>query len=534
MAAAIVAAMKPVKLPSFLTDLFVDPVAVGALVAGSAALFAAAMDPQVWSPAQPSVQAAVRDSPQLETLVVLATSSVAALILLGGAIGDSRRSRPIVLGGLTVELLACVVALLFPSGPVFVISRFVGHAGATFVIPVSIALVATSYNGAVRATAIGVAYGAYGLAGAVAPILLQVLPGQQWPAMVAAIAASALAIRIGWTRTLELRRPSLAERPLVVGVALWAFGIIAFTVGLTWVDSGIDNPLRWALIVGGPALVIGYDRIGRAKNARPARIIRRRVAIALFVGVVIAISQTAAMLDLPLYFHLVLGYGPIAATVALAPLFAALVLAGPIAGFLLERVTPRWLVGGGVIFVGLANLVLAAVSSESASYLGFIVPCLVIGAGFAIATTVRTAIIFASVPQGLPATAAALNESSMTVGNRLGVVIVSAVVAHGAIAHYSAAIAGMPVVDAASAIAAFRTLLVAVGTPSFTQVATAMSAANLRPYVEAYTAGLNQAYLACALVGVVGGAIALFAFGREDPLRTVWEYREERPAPGVT
>ena len=107
---------------------------------------------------------------------------------------------------------------------------------------------------------------------------------------------------------------------------------------MTWIDSRLDNPIRWALVIGGPALVIGFDRLRRARTARLAWIIRRGVAIALFVGVVIANSQTAAMLNLPLYFHLVLGYGPLLAVVALAPLFGALVLAGPVAGFLLPRV----------------------------------------------------------------------------------------------------------------------------------------------------------------------------------------------------
>ena len=41
----------------------------------------------------------------------------------------------------------------------------------------------------------------------------------------------------------------------------------------------------------------------------------------------------------------------------------------------------------------------------------------------------RTAIIFASVPRGLPATAAALNEASLAVGNRIGIVLVTAIVA---------------------------------------------------------------------------------------------------------
>jgi MFS family permease len=531
--AGIVAEVRPLPVPSFISDLFVDRVARGALLAGSVALFAAAMDPQAWSPALPSIQAAVRENSQLETLVLLASISASGLILLGGAVGDSRRARPVILGGLAVELLASVVALLVPSGPVFLTARLVGHAGAAFVIPVSIALVATSYKGAVRATAIGIAYGAYGAAGAAAPILLQLSPGQQWPGFLAAIVACAVAIRLSWTRNLELRRPSLAERPLVVGVAFWAFGIITFTVGLTWIDSAIDNPIRWALIIGGPALVLGYIRLSRARAVLPARIIRRRVAIALFVGVVIAISQTAAMLNLPLYFNLVLDYGPLWGTVALAPLFVALVLAGPVAGFLLERVKPRWLVGGGVIVVGIGNLALAAVSSGSASYASFVIPCLLVGAGFVVATTVRTAIIFASVPEGLPATAAALNEASIAVGSRIGIVLVSAIVAQVALSTYTASIAGLPAADATAAIAAFRTVLVAVGTPSFDVVATTVASADIRPYADAYVAGLNSAFVFCGVVGVIGGAIALLAFGRQDPLKTVWDNRDERASVGA-
>ena len=75
-----------------------------------------------------------------------------------------------------------------------VTARLVGHAGSAFVIPVSIALVATSYRGAVRATAIGVAYGAFGAGSAAASILLRVVPGEHWPAMLAAIAICAIAI----------------------------------------------------------------------------------------------------------------------------------------------------------------------------------------------------------------------------------------------------------------------------------------------------------------------------------------------------
>ena len=523
--------MRRPALPPFIADLFVVRSARDALLAGSVALFAAALDPKVWGPSLPSVQAAVRDHPQLETLVLFGAVVAAALLLVGGAIGDSARARPIILGGLTVELLASVIGILVPEGPVFIATRFIGHAGAAFVIPVSIALVATSYEGVARATAIGLAYGAYGAAGAAAPILLQAVPDQRWPAFIAAIAATSLAIWLARTRVTALAKPTIAERPYVVGTAIWAFGIITLTVGLTWIGGGLDNPFRWTLILGGLlvlSLALANDRRRRQQPSGPVRIDRRPVAIAIFVGVVLGISQTAAMMELPLYFHLVLRYGSALAMIAVGPLFAALILAGPLAGFLISRISPRWLVGGGVLVLGVGNLLLGVVTTSSTPYLAFVIPCLMIGGGFVVATTVRTAIIFASVPKGLPATAAALNEASLSVGARIGIVLVTSVVTEVALATYTASVAGLPAADAAQAIAKFRDILVAIGTPNFSEVASAVGAVDVRPYVEAYAAGLRTVFLLSGAVAIIGGVAALLAIGRRDPLTTVYDHHDER------
>ena len=158
---------------------------------------------------------------------------------------------------------------------------------------------------------------------------------------------------------------------LDLGTAIWAFGIISLTVGLTWIGGGLDNPLRWALVVGGVAVVglaLVHDRRRTGRTMAAIRIERRPAAIAVIIGVVLGIAQTAPMMQLPLYFQLVLRYGPLLAVVALAPLFGALVLAGPAAGFLLARYSPRQLVGVGAIAVGLGNLLLALVVTPSAGY----------------------------------------------------------------------------------------------------------------------------------------------------------------------
>jgi DHA2 family methylenomycin A resistance protein-like MFS transporter len=518
-------------VPSFVGDLFADPTARNGLLVGSAALFAAALDPKVWGPSLPTVQAAIRDRPYLEVVAILVMVAVSAYLLIGGALGDSIRARPIIVTGLAVELLAASVSLLVPGGPLFLISRAIGGIASALVIPASLALVATSYEGIYRATAIGLAYGAYGAAGAGAPILLQVVPGERWPAFLAAIVAAGLAMWFVRRRIPELVRPSAPERPYVVGTALWAFGVITVTIGLTWFSAPWNDPLRVGLVVAG-FLVVGvaflYDRRRRFASQPNVVIDRRPVAAAIFIGVVLGIAQTAAFLQLPLYFRFVLDYGPVFAVVALAPLVLALIVAGPVAGILLGRFSPRWLIGAGAVVVGLANLVLVLVTTRSVGYVAFVVPLFLIGASFVVATTVRTAVIFASVPRGLPATAAALNETSILVGSRIGIVFVTAVVAQTALDAYGLSVAGLPAAEAEQAIRTFRDVLVAVGTPAFNQVVAGLDPANVAPYLDAYLVGLHAALTLCGLVAVVGGALAWALIGRRSALTTVYDHADER------
>ncbi len=520
--------------PSFLVELVAEPKARDALLAGSVALFAAGMDPKVWSAGLPSVQAAIRARPEIEALALVMAVLGAGVLFLGGAIGDSSRARPIVIGGLVVLLGAALFGLIVPDGPLFITSRVIGSAASAFIIPVSLASVAISYTGAARATAIGIAYGALGAASALTPILLQLLPTTRAPAFIGAVVACALAILIVRRRLPVLQRPTTAERPYVIATALWGFGVVSVTCGVVWFGGGLDNPVRWLLVLVG-ALAFAAAGIYDRRQHHPKggiHVERRPVVIAVFVGIILAISQTIPMLQLPLYFGVVLRYGPFLSVVALAPLFAALILAGPVAGFLLARYRPRTLVGAGVVAVGFGDLALALVLAPDAGYPGFVVPCILVGAGFVIATTVRTAIIFASVPRGLPATAAALNEASISVGSRIGTVLVTVLVAEAAVAAYAGSLGLSPGPDAGAAIGAFRDLLTAVGTASFAGLASGIVSTDVGLYLDAYTVGVRLALVAGAVIALVGGLIAWLSLGRQDPLTTVYAHRDERSRVG--
>ena len=58
------------------------------------------------------------------------------------------------------------------------------------------------------------------------------------------------------------------------------------------------------------------------------------IVLALLAMFIVGYAQTAPLVQLPIYFQIALGYGPILAVAATIPFMAALVLAGPVAGIL--------------------------------------------------------------------------------------------------------------------------------------------------------------------------------------------------------
>src|SRR3954468_11288432 len=146
-------AVTRLQLPRFLYDLVDGPDRRRVLVVAGVSMAAAGLNPQVLSPSLQSVQTAIREQPQSSALVLVATLTAAALLFVGGILGDTDGRRRILLGALAALLVACLVGLFVPDGALFVVSRLAGAAAAYAVLPFALALVATTYQGVARATA---------------------------------------------------------------------------------------------------------------------------------------------------------------------------------------------------------------------------------------------------------------------------------------------------------------------------------------------------------------------------------------------
>ena len=161
------------------------------------------------------------------------------------------------------------------------------------------------------------------------------------------------------------------------------------------------------------------------------------------------------------------------------------------------------------------------------------VPFLLIGAGFVIATTVRTAIIFASVPRGLPASAAALNEASIGIGGLVGVVVALVITMQTALDTYRAELSGLPPATIETLVATGRDLLNAYGLRPLDSILAGIDPATLEQYRHAVVEGMRMSEAIPGVLAVLAGIIAFVVMGARDPVRSVWELADERSTPAA-
>lgn len=518
------------RIPAFISELWEDKAAFQALIAACFAIAAVGLDPKILDPGMPAMRAALKEDVGLRSLLMLGAVMQAGLLLLGGFVADRFRSERLMRGALAGLVLTSVLAIVVPDEPGILLIRIAAWACGGLILPFAIGAVAMSYGRAARATALGLAYGVYGAATATAPALalMNGATGSPWAAFALCGVVAAIAVLIN-RRMPDLPGALAENRPTMTAVALFSFGVVAVVAAVIQAGSGWDA-IRLGTIVMGVAF-IGLAFLPRVRSADGRRMVGvdlRPVALALAVGVVVGFAQAAPMLQLPQFFQAVQGSSPLMATIAIAPFVIALLVAGPVSGYLLQRIGPRTLMAGGAIAVGLANIIIAVVLDRSTAYPFFIVPFTLIGAGFVIATTVRTAIIFASVPRDLPASAAALNEASIGMGSRVGVIVAVVVGTQATLDAYRASLAGQAAGVIEAQVSTLRDLLALVGMKSTPQLVASIDPALLRSYEDAVVSGMQISALVPGIVAIVTGIIVFFAMGPRDPVRSVWDHADER------
>jgi EmrB/QacA subfamily drug resistance transporter len=359
---------------------------------------------------------------------------LSALLLLGGAAGDRFGRRRMFLTGTAGFAVASLACALSPSLPFLLGARFVQGAAAAMLMPNSLALLGSTYDGEARGKAIGTWAAATTIMAAIGPLLGGWLIGTVgWRAIFyinLPLAAGAIALALA--RVAETRDGK--ERLDWLGVGIATLALASLTWGLTVLSGTHPSVTTGAIAVLAGLIGLGLFVAVEARQGAHASMPLALFGTLSFGGLTLLTfllygALGAAFVLMPYILIENHHFSPLLAGAALLPIPVILGGASRFMGALAARIGPRWplTVGPLVVAIGFA---LAARTSPHASYWTTLFPALVVVAiGMAGAVAPLTTAVMASVDARHVGTANGFNSAIARTGGLIATALLGSVLA---------------------------------------------------------------------------------------------------------
>ncbi|MBW0092579.1 MFS transporter [Pseudonocardia sp. KRD-184] len=356
------------------------------------------------------------------------TLTLAALILLGGSLGDRFGRRRVFLIGVVWFALASLLCGLAPDVGTLIAARALQGVGGALLTPGSLALISASFHGPDRAAAVGAWSGLGGIAGAIGPFLGGWLVEWSWRAVfLINLPLAALIVVVALKHVPESRDPESAPGLDVSGTVLAVLALGALTYSLTGLgESGPTPVLVTGLVVGVLALAafVVVERRSRHPLVPPALFADRTFSAANAVTLLIYGALGVVFLLLVLQLQTVAGFTPLAAGTSLLPVTAVMLLFSARAGALAGRIGPRLPLTVGPL-VSAGGLLLMLRVGADATWLFDVLPAvLVFGAGLALTVAPLTATVLDAAPDRYAGAASGVNNAVARAAGLLSVALI--------------------------------------------------------------------------------------------------------------
>lgn len=425
------------------------------------------------------------------------TLALAALILLGGSLGDRfGRRRVFVLGValFAAASLACGLAVTIEQ---LVAARVAQGVGGALLTPGSLAILQASFRVEDRAKAIGAWSGLVGVAGAAGPFLGGWLVddvGWRWVFLInPPLAAIVIVLTVRFVP--ESKDPDASRSLDVAGAVTGAVGLGALTYALiAWPDRGLLSvPVVLSLALGvlGLAGFVAREHVAR-EPMLPLGIFGARLFSATnLVTFVVYAALGGVFLFLVLALQVVGGFSPLAAGAALLPVTVLLLLLSARVGALAARIGPRLPMSAGPALAGVAVLAMATFDGGTAYWLQIMPVTSLFGLGLALTVAPLTATVLAAAPDRHAGLASGVNNAVARVGALLAVAALPLI----------AGLDGQAYDDPAQLLPAYRTTMLVCAVLLLAGGALALALVRSPAPRGVRTAEPGQHHLHCAVDG---------------------------------
>ncbi|HWT95561.1 MAG TPA: MFS transporter, partial [Solirubrobacteraceae bacterium] len=393
---------------------------------------------------------------ELQWIVDAYALTFAALLLPFGAIGDRYGRRLGLLLGLSIFGAGSLAAMVVEDATSLIVLRGVLGVGAALVMPATLSILTVSFEAQHRDRAVALWAGVAGASAVLGLIAAgTLLEFGSWQTVFGLNVFLALAAGIGVAaRVRESRAPDEARLDPVgailsaVAVALIVAAVIegpergwtdgAVLAGFVVGALGIAAFCVWELRRRAPML---DPRIFRAPGVTGGSLSLMLQFFAFFGWIFIALQ----------YLQLVLGWSPLVAAIALAPMGMAVMGSSRASAHLVEKVGARKVAPAGLVVMALGLFTLSRLGTDSTYWL-VLLGIVLTGWGVGLATTPATTAIVEGLPREKQGVASALNDLTRELGAALGIAVLGSLLTDRYVSSISDQAAGLPgpAADAAS------------------------------------------------------------------------------------
>lgn len=358
--------------------------------------------------------------------------TLAALILLAGALGDHFGRRRVFIIGVLWFAAASLLCGLAPNAEVLVAARALQGIGGALLTPGSLAIISASFAATDRARAVGAWSGLGGVAGAVGPFLGGYLVQLNWRAVfLINLPIAAFIVVVALRHVPESSDTQSPPGLDLIGSILAAAGLAGMTYALTNLGTTAGGGADVAAAgIGGVVALVAFVLVER-RSPHPlvplALFADRRFSVANVVTLAVYAGLGVFFFLLVLHLQIVAGFSPLVAGTALLPVTVLMLLLSARAGALAERIGPRLPMSVGPLLAAMGFLLTLRIS-RGASYLVDVLPAVVVlGLGLSLTVAPLTATVLSSADPRFAGTASGVNNAVARSAGLLAVAVIPVV-----------------------------------------------------------------------------------------------------------
>ena len=356
------------------------------------------------------------DFSQLQWTVTGYTLSLAALILLSGALGDHFGRRRVFLIGVTGFTAASLLCAAAPGIGALIGARSIQGVGGALMIPASLAIIQSSFRAGDRSRAIGIWSGFSGVASVIAPFAggwILELGTWRW-IFVINVPVAAILVLVAVRRVPESRAAAPAPIDWLAAVLAVA-ALAAVTYVLTTMPGrGSASALSITIAViavAAPAAFLWHERHCEAPML-PAALFRSAPFVAANLVTFFVYGAFGAFsFVFTVALETISGYSPIEAGSTFLPITVIALLLSGRSGQLAARIGPRLQVTAGPFLCAAATMLAVRVSAHTGYWTTVIPLECVFGLGIAAMVAPLLSAALSSVPAGHAGVASGVNNA---------------------------------------------------------------------------------------------------------------------------